>query len=176
MGRKARMVEIKSPKIIEAYYDEDRLKKIVSSVNSLSLDDWIYDPVHHRYRSTHPYSSKLAMFELDRAREEFKNDKLLFTYSVLCYYNEKDSVLYKHKDGNACTYTIDLCLYSKKPWPLIIENEEYVLNSNDAVLFYGEDQLHWRNPMGEDNSVLLLFMHFADRDHWWFQANNKDCI
>lgn len=170
------MVEIKSPKIIEKYYDEDRLKKIVSSVNSLSLDDWIYDPVHHRYRSTHPYSSKLAMFELDRAREEFKNDKLLFTYSVLCYYNEKDSVLYKHKDGNACTYTIDLCLYSKKPWPLIIENEEYVLNSNDAVLFYGEDQLHWRNPMGEDNSVLLLFMHFADRDHWWFQANNKDCI
>lgn len=176
MDGEARMVDVREPRIIRNYLPEDRLRKIVETVNTFPISSWGWDSSFERYTFYHPYLDKLSMFEMDRAREEFDNDELLFTYSLLSYYNSPKSNLSKHKDDNACTYTIDLCLRTKKPWPLVVEGKEYLLNTNDALLFYGEDQLHWREPMGEDNSVLLFFMHFADRNHWWFQANNKDCV
>jgi hypothetical protein len=166
----------KTPIVIDNYFSNDRLNKIVNSINSMPKSEWTYDHLYRRYRMSSPYVTKLSMFELDRAREIFNNDSLLYTYSLFCLYNQKDSFLAKHKDDNACTYTLDICLYAKNPWDMYIEGVPYQSKTNNAICFYGEDQLHWREEMGEDNSVLMMFIHFADRDHWWFQANNTECI
>ena len=169
-------MKLLEPKVIDNFYSESKRQKIIDTLRSFPKSYWDYDSEFKRYRLHHPYINKLAMLEMDRAREEFNNPDLLFTYALACLYNDNGSTLKKHKDNNACTYTIDICLTSKKPWPLFIEGVPYSLDSNGAVLFYGEDQLHWREDIEEGNSVLMLFMHFADRDHWWFQANNKECI
>lgn len=166
----------KTPIVIKNYFNENKLNKIIQSINSMDIDHWTYDREYRRYRNAHPYINKLTMLELDRARQIFGNNELLPTYSLFCLYNENNSFLGEHKDSNACTYTIDICLYAKKPWDLYIEGVPYTSESNSAICFYGEDQLHWRDTIEEDNSVLMMFLHFADRDHWWFQANNVEAI
>jgi hypothetical protein len=170
------MVKVSEPKVIRNFFPEDRYKKIMGVIESLRKDEWSFQSGTSRYTLAEKWIDKLAIYELDRAREIFDNDKLLFTYALLSYYNNDQSNLYMHKDDNACTYTIDICLYSKEAWPLIIEEEEYVLNGNDAVCFYGEDQVHGRPEFKKGNNVLMLFLHYADRDHWWFQANNRECV
>lgn len=164
------MHNIKEPWIISPFWTEHRYKDIVNSINSLNKNDWKFEKGLNRYIVNGKYFDKLSMFELDRARKEFDNDNLLYTYSLIALYNQENSNLFKHKDDNACTYTIDICLYAEKPWPLIIEDKEYIISNNEAICFYGEDQLHWRPEFIPGNRVLMMFMHFADRNHWFFQA------
>lgn len=104
------------------------------------------------------------------ARQVFESETLLPTYTQFVHYEGEHAKLPKHKDNNACTYTIDLCLYQETPWGLVIENEEFILEPNEAMCFYGEEQEHWRNdfPDFEDNQVGQVFFHYAEPDHWFF--------
>lgn len=165
------MNDIKEPWIISPFWSSYRYREIINSINYLDKNKWIFEPENNRYILSDRYLDKISMFELDRARECFNNSNLLYTYSCLSLYNQENSKLEKHKDNNACTYTIDICLYSEKPWPIFIENKEYVLSPNEALCFYGENQLHWRPEFLPGNKVLMMFMHFADRNHWFFQPS-----
>lgn len=166
------MIEnMKEPFIISPFWSDYRYREIMNSINYLDKNKWNLDKENNRYILTDKYFDKLSIFELDRAREYFENDSLLYTYSCLSLYNQENSKLDKHYDNNACTYTIDICLYSEKPWPLFIENKEYIISANEAIFFYGEDQLHWRSEFLPGNKVLMMFIHFADRNHWFFQPN-----
>lgn len=170
-GRCRRMDNIKDPWVISPFWTEQRYREVMNTINSLGKDDWAYEPGANRYIVAGKYFDKLSMFELDRARKEFDNENLLYTYSLIALYNQENSKLDPHYDDNACTYTFDICLYSEKPWPIVIEDKEYTLSKNEAVCFYGEDQYHWRPEFTPGNRVLMMFMHFADRDHWYFQPN-----
>jgi hypothetical protein len=92
------------------------------------------------------------------------------TYSFFAHYEGELANLSKHKDNNACTYTIDMCLYQKEEWPLWVEGKSYILQPHDALAYYGEDHEHWRNnfPNPEYNYVAMIFFHFAEPDHWYF--------
>ena len=79
---------------------------------------------------------------LPRAKDLFKSDTLLPSWSLLVIYQTEEAKLHKHKDDNACTYTIDYCLFQKKPWDLWVENKPYTLYENDALFMYGNDQEH----------------------------------
>ncbi len=108
------------------------------------------------------------------ARSFFDSKTLEASYAIFAHYEGNQAALPKHKDNNACTYTIDLCLYQKTPWGLWIEGKEYMLEENEAVLFYGEDQEHWREkfPNPINNEVGQVFFHFVEPDHWFFNENN----
>lgn len=108
---------------------------------------------------------------LDQAKEIFNSDTLQFTYGLIVHYEGEQAKLHKHKDTNACTYTLDVCLYQNVQWPLIVEDQEFTLQENEAVAFYGEDQEHWRPdfPVPSWNRVGMLFLHFAEPDHWFFK-------
>ena len=108
---------------------------------------------------------------LDKAKEIFGSDTLKFTYGLIVHYEGEDAKLHKHKDTNACTYTLDVCLYQNVQWPLIVEDQEYNLEENEALAFYGEEQDHWREdfPVRSWNRVGMLFLHFAEPDHWFFE-------
>ena len=163
------MNKIKDPWIISNFFSELEYKKIMSVVNSIDKRNWMFEHQFSRYTYSSPILDKLSALQLDRARSEFGTNTLLYTYSMLSFYNRDDSSLKKHKDDNACTYTFDICLYSEKPWPIVVEGEEYVLKNNEALCFYGEDQYHWRPKIDENNKVLMLFMHWAEPDHIFFQ-------
>ena len=106
------------------------------------------------------------------AREVFDSPELNASYSMFAEYRKVDDIipnLPKHKDDNACTYTIDVCLYYDTNWAIWIEGKEYYLEPNQAIVIYGEEQEHWRNefPDPENNKVGMMFNHYVEPDHWW---------
>lgn len=119
-----------------------------------------------------PILKELANKLLPKAREVFNSENLLPTYSLFAHYEGQnpEPSLYKHRDNNACTYTLDMCVYQIEPWDLFVEDNAYILYPNQALAYYGNDQLHWREkfPNPETNYVAMIFFHFAEPDHWYF--------
>jgi hypothetical protein len=119
-----------------------------------------------------PILKELADKLIPKAREAFNSKDLLPTYTLFAHYEGQDPEpsLYKHKDDNACTYTLDMCVYQVEPWDLWVEGQSYTLYPNQALAYYGNDQLHWREkfPNPETNHVAMIFFHFAEPDHWYF--------
>lgn len=109
------------------------------------------------------------------ARDLFESSGLLPTYTLFSHYEGPYARLHKHKDDNACTYTIDMCVYQKYPWDLFVEGKPYTLQPNQALAYYGNDQEHWREefPMPDTNNVAMIFFHFAEPDHWWFMKGQS---
>lgn len=163
------MTKIKSPWVIKKFFTEKKYNQIMNYVNTLNKNQWEYEEIHDRFSVSSQYLDRKCMVELNRARKLFESDTLLYTYSLLAFYNNKNSRLDPHKDDNACTYTIDICLYADKIWPLNVEGNNYYLDKNEALAFYGEDQVHSRPKFEEGNRVLMLFIHFAEPDHIFFQ-------
>jgi hypothetical protein len=100
---------------------------------------------------------------------EFFSETLVPSYSLFVEYSNTEISLYKHKDANACTYTLDLVLYQNRPWGLWVEGEEFLAKENEAIMFWGEDQEHWRETVKDnDNVVGVAFFHYVEPDHWLF--------
>lgn len=81
-----------------------------------------------------------------------------------------------HLDDNACSYTIDLQLSSNVNWPIYINGEEFTLKDNWAVVYDGENDLHWREDFPNRNPmsfVHMIFFHFVEPEHWFFR---KPCL
>jgi hypothetical protein len=134
-----------------------------------------YEPFFSRYIANDGGAPELRKYFEDLvplAKNIFGSKTLLPTYAMFAHYegNNPSPSLFKHKDDNACTYTIDMCLYQKYPWDLYVEDRPYTLYPNQAVAYYGNDQEHWREdfPNPEENYVAMIFFHFAEPDHWWF--------
>jgi hypothetical protein len=119
-----------------------------------------------------PILKELANKLVPKAKEAFNKKDLLPTYALFAHYEGQDPEpsLYKHKDDNACTYTLDMCVYQVEPWELFVEDKPYILYPNQALAYYGNDQWHWREkfPNPETNHVAMIFFHFAEPDHWYF--------
>jgi hypothetical protein len=107
------------------------------------------------------------------AREIFNSKTLLMSYSLFCHYEGEQANLFKHKDSNACTYTLDMCLYQTEPWDLYVEGKAYTLYPNQGLAFLGEEQEHWREayPNPDTQKVGMVFFHFVEPDHWFFEEN-----
>lgn len=102
------------------------------------------------------------------ARSAFGSPTLAPSYALFARYEGPHASLERHKDDNACTYTIDLCIYQNDPWPLFVEDHEFALQPNEAAVYYGNDQWHWREPMqNPTNRVAMIFFHFVEPGHWY---------
>jgi hypothetical protein len=119
-----------------------------------------------------PILKELSEKVTKTAREFFDSETLLPTYTLFSHYegNNPEPSLYKHKDDNACTYTLDMCVYQNEPWDLWVEGKNYTIYPNQALGYYGNDQEHWREkfPNPESNHVAMIFFHFAEPEHWFF--------
>lgn len=164
---------INPPKILDNLFDDKEYDNLKNSF--LNYKNFSFQPGFSRYvvsdnsmQILSEYSQKLIPI----ARGVFNSQELLPTYTLFAHYEGSNPPpsLYKHKDDNACTYTIDMCLYQKEPWSLFVDGVPYTLNENQALAYYGNDQLHWREkfPNPGINHVAMVFFHFADPDHWWF--------
>lgn len=167
------MVKINTPKIIKNILNKEDYDKLLFNVaNPKSFE---FSESFGRYCISGeqiPFLNELANRLVPLARETFNSNTLMPTYTLFCHYEGKDPEpsLYRHKDDNACTYTLDMCVYQTEPWRLWVEECGYELFPNEALAYYGNDQLHWRNkfPNPETNYVAMTFFHFAEPDHWYF--------
>ena len=111
----------------------------------------------------------------DKAKELFISDTLVPTYAVFSEYSGKQAYLDKHLDRGPCTYTVDLCLYQETPWPIFVEGEEYNFYDNEALIFYANDQYHWRPefPNPDINKVGIILFHYVEPDHKWLTLSEN---
>ena len=101
------------------------------------------------------------------AKDFFESETLVPSFNFGSWYYGEAS-LEKHRDVSPCTYSIDLCVYQKTPWDLYVEDIAYTLQENEALLYYGEGQKHWREafPDPESNIVCNVFFFYVEPDHW----------
>lgn len=136
---------------------------------SLTPNETIFwEESRSRTISTYNRYSKFSNLLLPLAREIFNDDTILPSYTLWARYLGAGGFLERHKDNNACTYTIDYCVNQFDPWPLVVEGEEFVLETNQALCFMGEDQEHWRTEWKPGNVVDMMFFHYVRPDHWWY--------
>jgi len=128
---------------------------------------------YHTTESPQDILMEFARLYLFNAMWIFDSDTLRPTYAAFGHYEARDGhfpALPPHRDTHACTYTIDICLYQNAPWDIVIEGENYSLLENQAVAFQSCDLRHWRPPFphGENGYVGMVFLHYAEPDHWFF--------
>ena len=104
------------------------------------------------------------------ARKTFNSETLLPSYALFAHYEGEHASLFTHVDNNACTYTLDMCIYQTEPWDLNVDGDPYTLHENEALAYYGNDQLHGRDdfPNPASQHVAMIFFHFVEPDHWWY--------
>jgi hypothetical protein len=152
------------------FSDEDfnSFKNIFSNYKNFNFDEWF-----SRYTISDdflPEFKKYVDLATVIARDKFDSQTLLPTYALFAHYEGINAKLHKHLDDNACTYTLDMCLYRKTPWDLWVAGEAYDIEPNSSLAYFGNDQLHWRREFTdkENNKVGMVFFHFAEPDHWYF--------
>lgn len=159
------------PILVDNLFSEQEylsLKNIFSDVYSYD-----FDTSFKRYTKSDGEDIRFAEFvkiATEKAKTIFKSETLKPTYSLFAHYQGNKPQLHKHVDDNACTYTLDFCVYQTNPWDLYVENKAYTLYQNQALAYYGNDQEHWREdfPYGTSDNVAMIFFHFAEPDHWYF--------
>lgn len=163
------------PFVLDNVFTDEQFDELKSRISSMCDENVIpYESAFGRY-AVNPNDkiiSPLAEYHelaLLRARNIFSKT-LLPTYCLWVSYQGFRARLPRHVDDNACTYTIDLCVSRKTQWPIYIESQEFLLEPNQAVCYYGEDQYHWREsfPDPANNEVQMIFFHFAEPEHWFF--------
>jgi hypothetical protein len=171
-------IEVKEPVIIKNVFSNEEHKELKIIMQNWPMPtEWVESFGRHVVDSPviDEYGEKL----IPLARKIFNSETLLPSYSIFARYQGPGANLYRHVDDNACTYTIDLCLYQNEPWAIGIshngEDKEYTLQENEAVLYYGNDQEHWRPefPNPESQHVAMIFFHFVEPDHWYYTKGQK---
>lgn len=115
------------------------------------------------------------------------NKKLFPTYSFLRIY-DKGSDLPIHVDRPSCEYTVALCvgaLPDDKPYEIFVGeaddssdykyfndkrdlvplkiNYKFPMFTNNALIFKGMDNLHWREKCSHDH-FMTIFLHYVDQE------------
>ncbi len=106
-------------------------------------------------------SDKISKYAREHYGEDLKPDGFAFTR----YSNEFGVPrLAPHYDTGHSTFTIDYQLESNTTWNLVVEDKEYSLEDNDALVFKPSYEVHWRKPMimNDGEYVDMIFFHFHD--------------
>lgn len=167
------------PMLIEQVFPTDQYIKLrdeMYTLNKKTNASW--SEGFGRYHVGHgenPVLHEAFLASVPLAREVFDSPTLLPSYALFAHYEGPKAQLYKHRDDNACTYTIDMCVYQQTPWELWIatagsEGRPYTLHENQAMAYFGNDQLHWREafPDPDNNFVAMVFFHYVEPDHWYY--------
>lgn len=167
------------PILIDEMFSRDEYTKLrdeLYTINKKTSAQWT--PGFGRYQIGHQANKVLNdafMASVPLAREVFDSPTLLPSYALFSHYEGPEASLYKHRDDNACTYTLDMCVYQQTPWQLWVatsgsEGTPYTLHENQALAYFGNDQLHWREafPDPDNNFVAMVFFHYVDPDHWYY--------
>lgn len=164
---------MEDPKIVKDIFSNEDILSLKNLFKNYKNFD--FQPGFSRYAISNSSMVEMNHFSnklIDMARKTFNSDTLMPTYTLFVHYegDNPPPSLYKHKDDNACTYTLDVCLYQTDTWDLWVDDKSYTLQENEALAYYGNDQMHWREafPNPGKQHVAMMFFHFAEPDHWWF--------
>lgn len=103
--------------------------------------------------------------------QKYFNDELVITeLSAAKYHNATGFVpkLHPHYDGfSESRVTFDIQLDSTIEWPIVVEGKEFTLKNNQALIFSGTDQIHWRTlkELSNNDYTDMLFVHLSRKNN-----------
>lgn len=165
------------PKLVENLFSAQDHANLVNYFKPI-YKKFYFDEGFGRYGDgdgNHPLLKKYFDKTLPIAREIFNSPTLLPSYALFTHYEGEKANLFHHTDDNACTYTLDMCVYQSEPWDLYVEGNAYTLQPNQALAYYGEDQEHWREafPNPGRQHVAMIFFHYVEPEHWWYSKGTR---
>jgi hypothetical protein len=163
------MTKVKDPMLIKQVFSKEEYDVLHDHLFNLEKRKEWYDEGFGRYHYSSQLISDYSEKLIPLARELFESSSIVPSYSLFSHYQGENANLFKHKDDNACTYTIDMCIYQNEPWDLWVNDKPYTLEPNQALAYYGNEQEHWREKFPNPSSqyVAMVFFHFVEPDHWW---------
>lgn len=166
-----------APKIINSLFSSEDFLLLKNNLWNIEKTKNNYSELYGRYTFEPEILKQYSEKIIPIAKQIFNSESLVSSYSLFSHYEGEKAKLRPHVDRNACTYTVDLCVYQNDPWDLWVEGKPYTLRENDALAYYGNDQIHWRKdfPNKESNVVAMVFFHFVEPDHWYIK-HGKDYL
>jgi hypothetical protein len=122
------------------------------------------------------YCEAVSMF-LQRALTSWigavTGQKVMPSYTWVMRYRP-GAALERHTDRPQCRWNVSLCLDAENDrsdlldWPIFFDVGGSVRSVNlqmgEAVLYSGTDTPHWRHPLGADEAVTIVFLHYVNAD------------
>jgi hypothetical protein len=170
---------VKAPQVIKDLFSQSEYDKLYNHLFNIDKTDRHYEETFGRHLVWDDVLNKAAKDITDTARIIFDSPTLEPSYTLFVHYYGDKAKLKRHYDDNACTYTLDMCLYQTKSWDIGVNHDGvdtmYTLEPNQALAFYGNDQEHWRNEYEgtEKDYVGMIFFHFVEPDHWFFTKSPR---
>ena len=87
--------------------------------------------------------------------------------------------LFPHYDNRESQrITFDLQLRATEPWAVVVENNAFSLKDNEALLFAGTQQIHWREKktIADDAEIDMIFCHLVYNKSRDLDENQKDIL
>jgi len=169
-----------SPKVLKNVFEEEYFQQIKKYLSEITFSENQKPDYYGSYR-LHSFDGDPVLNECQEkitpmAKYIFGVEDILPSYCTYIRYKGASPILRKHKDEAPSQYLIDLSLGYKIQWPLIVEDEEFSLEENEALAFYATEQQHWRPPFPDkdDNVVEMLMFGFVKKDHRWWQIQEKE--
>lgn len=168
--------------IVKNVFSSDQIDLIYSCIN-LNLDkdlvlqpDYgrLYIPLYWRQITnlSGPIGLKINETIVDSIIEhssKFSNVQLQIESISFARYSAKYGIpfLFPHTDSNykESRLTFDIQLDSNVEWPIVVEHQEYLLANNDAIVFSGTHDVHWRSKQlfKNDDYVDILLCQLSKK-------------
>jgi hypothetical protein len=170
-------------------YDFEKL--IYKSVQDKTFEDGIYQNFvgHIAYAIDNKEIKNFLNSSINKIAKENNiisdKEELILTECSFAKYTPKYGNLPKlfphfdtHKlDGQRLT--LDIQLLSNIEWPVVVEGNSFNIAHRDAILFYGTQQIHWRekrNNFKEEDFTDMLFCHFKFFPQRDWSNNQKEVL
>jgi len=116
------------------------------------------------------FTKEFKDYILDIVHKNIDEELVITEMSISRYHTASGFVpkLFPHYDHfDESRVTFDLQINSNISWPIVIEGREYVLNNNEALIFSGTDQIHWRTrkKLTKSDQVDMLFVHLSRKNN-----------
>lgn len=151
--------------VVDNIFEQHHVDKIYKIINNASEDQTRIQP----WASHKVWDVSLGQDIEDRINEVVKsslgnNLVLIKDYSFARYsptfgYRAK---LFPHYDTRPSQrVTFDIQLKASEPWALVVEEDVYNLQDNQALVFAGTQQIHWREEkeLSPDAEIDMIFCH-----------------
>jgi hypothetical protein len=109
------------------------------------------------------------------------NVELIHDYSFARYSPEYgyECKLFPHYDTREYQrITFDIQLNASEPWGIVVENDTYYLENNQALVFAGTQQMHWREniKIKPDSKIDMIFCHLQHKPIRLLDDGQKDIL
>jgi len=149
----------------EKIYVYEKIKEAIER-DSKKIVERLGHTTYFLYDVSEDFKNKIVA----KIQKYFKDELIITELSAARYHNASGFVpkLSPHYDVFfESRVTFDIQLDSTINWPIVVEEKEFTLSNNQALIFSGTDQIHWRTlkELSDSDYTDMLFIHLSRKNN-----------